>query len=557
MIARPGIPIRHIVAATVILLLMAAALHTVDRVATTRAVDAVSRRARASAILLASSFRREIDKFQLVPIVLADDEEARQALATRDPARLAALNRKLEALSIRTGAANVYLLDRRGVTVAASNWRRPESFLGDSYAFRYYHQHAMRTGSAQQFALGQRSRMPGLYITKRLDDGARPLGVFVVKVDFRSLEREWRDTASAAFVTDARGIILISADPEWRFQTVRPLSEGERARARRSLEYGAVPLVQNALFARGAVSRVDSAAATRTPFVEAVEALRGWRVHVLVATAPTVDSAVTLARLGLAIAAMASAGLYLLWRWRQRRAAARATAAAETRVAELRDQLLQANKLATLGQITAGVGHEINQPVAAIAAYAHNARALLERGREADAGEAIGHILSLTQRIGLITRELRGFARRAPGAIGPVSVHLVFDGVRLLLRERLQRLGAELAVSGPDALVRGERVRLEQVIVNLVQNALDAGARFIVATVTVTAERVRIIVGDDGPGLDPAIREALFQPFKTSKPDGLGLGLVICRDIVTEMGGTLTAGEPRGGAEFIIDLERA
>ncbi len=547
----------RIAVAVTVLIVLAGALHIAQRVATERAIDGVVGRARASAILLASGYRREIDKFQLVPIVLAADREARDALASRAPDRIAALNRKLEALSAGTGAANVYLLDARGRTVAASNWRRAESFVGEDYAFRAYYRDAMRDGAAQQFAMGTISRQPGLYISKRLDAPEGALGVFVVKVDFRSLEREWREAAGAAFVTDARGIILVTARPDWRFQTVRPLSAGERAAARRSLDFGAVPLAQNALFARGAVGHANRAIRDDAAYVEATEPVRGWRVHVLVPTAPAVSPAITFARLALAIAALAAVALYQLWRHRRRNEAARIAAAADARLAALHHRMAQANKLATLGQITAGVGHEINQPVAAIGNYAHSARTLLQRDRGAEAEEAIGHILALTQRIGLITRELRGFARRSTGEIGPVSVDEVFDGLRLLLRDRLQMLGAELVTTGAQSWVRGERVRLEQVLVNLVQNALDAGARFIVATVVETWDRVRIIVSDDGDGIDPAVRSTLFQPFRTSKDDGLGLGLVISHDIVAELGGTLSVGSPDRGAEFVIDLERA
>ena len=546
-----------IVAGALLLAVLLAAFYATERVATVRAVDDVVRRARASAILLASGFRRELDKFQLVPVVLADDREARDVLRTRDPVQLAALNRKLEALSQETGAATVYLLDANGHTVAASNWRQADSFVGDSYAFRAYYRDAMRTGFAQQFALGQRSRRPGLYISKRLTADGRPLGVIVVKVDFRSLEREWRKASNTAFVTDARGIILISSDPAVRFQTIRPLSDVERERARRSLEYGTVPLVENALFSRGAVVRSDRPAVYDPRYVEAVEAVRGWRVHVVVPTAPAIGPALAFARLALLITILAVLAIYLLWRHRRRSEAARIAAAADARLDGLRHQLVQANKLATLGQITAGVGHEINQPVAAIGAYAHNARLLLDRDRPVEASEAMGHILALTQRIGLITRELRGFARRSPGEIGGVSLNEVFDGLRLLLRDRLQILGAELVTTGDNAWVRGERVRLEQVLVNLVQNALDAGARTIVASVVDGWDRVRIIVTDDGPGIDADTRDTLFQPFRTSKRDGLGLGLVISRDIVTELGGSLSVGEPKHGAEFIIELERA
>lgn len=540
-------------------LVLAGLLHLAERVAVARALDAVSRRAHSSAVLLSASFRRELDKFGLVPVVLADDRDARDALRTRDARRLAQLDRKLEALRDETAAANVYLLDATGRTVASSNWRAPDSFVGHDYAFRSYFRQAMRTGAARQFALGQQSRQPGLYISKRLSQGGRPLGVFVVKVDFHALEREWRDTAGNAFVTDGRGVILVTANPAWRFQTTRPLSSDERASARRSLEYGSVPLTQNRLFASGSVATMGRTATADTAFVEATEpAPGGWIVHILAPTDAAVDAAVALARLTLGLAVLLTGALVLLWRFHRRGVAVRIEQEADARLATMRDQLIQANKLAALGQITAGVGHEINQPLAAIATYAHSARALMERDRPAEAAGTIDRILALTQRIGLITRELRGFARRATGEIDRVAVDDAVAGTALLLRDRLRMLDADLRVESTGLWVRAERVRLEQVLVNLVQNALDAGARTISVQVTIASSgRVAMTIADDGPGLSPAMRATLFQPFTTSKKDGLGLGLVICHDIVKEFGGTLRAETPAFGAAFVMELERA
>ncbi len=556
--AKRSIPIgARVGGAVAAILLVGAAWYASSEVAATRAIAGVGRRAQDSAILLASSFRRELDKFGLVPVVLADDREARDALATRDPDRIAGLNRKLEALSAATSAANVYLLDSRGVTVAASNWRRSDSFLGDSYAFRAYYRDAMRQGSAQQFAFGQRSRRPGLYITKRLSDGGRILGVFVVKVDFVALQREWRESGTTAFVTDGRGIILVSSNPDWQFQTTRPLSPTERAQARRSLDYGTAPLTQNPLYAQRLVA--PAAAVTgRDAYVEAIEGVgAGWRIHVLAPVGPAVASATAFARLAVAISALAIAALFLLWRYRRRGEAARIERETAARLAGLREQLVQANKLATLGQITAGVAHEIAQPLAAIAAYAANARAFVARGDPGQAEDAMGRVGTLTERIGVITRELRGFARRSSGEVEAVSVAEALAGTELLLRDRMRMLGATFLVEGPAATVRAERVRLEQVLVNLVQNALDAGARTITATIAGDARRVSITIADDGAGLSAEMRDALFQPFKTSKKDGLGLGLVICHDIVADFGGTLKAAAPAVGAAFVIDLERA
>ena len=553
-----GKRVRLGIAAIVTVAAIVAAFAAAEQVSSRRAVAGVSRSAAASAILLAASFRRELDKFRLVPIVLADDAEARAALASGDPARLAALNPKLEALSRETRAANVYLLDARGVAVVASNWRRRGSFLGDDYGYRSYFRTAWREGAAEQFALGQRSKRPGLYISRRLIDRGRPVGVVVVKVDFDALEREWRAIGTPAFATDGRDIMLVSSNPAWRFQTVGRLGDVDRARARRSLEYGAVPLVQNALFANDRVAPAFSAAAGSRPYVAASAAVEdGWRVHVLAPVDAAVAAARATVRLGFAITLLTAIALFLVWRQRRRAATARQEATTAARLAAMNDQLEQANKLAVLGQITAGVGHEMAQPVAAIAAHAHAARALIDRDRAVDAIGPIRRIEEMTQRIGVITRELRGFARRASGDMEAVPVAEVVAGVALLLRHRLDALGATIVGEGAAVTVRAERVRLEQVLMNLVQNALDAGGRRISITATPTGDRVRIAVADDGPGVSAAARAMLFQPFRTTKADGLGLGLVISHDIVAGMGGSLEAGAPATGAEFVIELEVA
>lgn len=543
----------------VLLVAVGALLLIGQEIATRRAVNAEASRARASAVLLASSFRRELEKFRLVSVVLAQDREAQLALQTRDPARLRALDRKLEALSTETSAAVVYLLDNRGFTVAASNWRRPDSFVGASYAFRAYFKDAMVNGQSQQFALGTRSRRPGVYVANRLGGRTGALGVFVVKIEFDALEAEWRQSGNPAFASNQSGIILVTSVPEWRFQTTAILSEARREQIRRNLEFGAEPLVRNRLFATSSVAPAGSPNAYSRPYIEAVEeAPDGWSIHVLASTVQPVAVAVNTVRLVMLTGILAGVGFYLWWRHRRRVATARAEALVTQRLDVLNQRLAQATKLATLGQVAAGVGHEINQPVAAISTYAHSARTLIAHGQAEAAIGAIDRIAALTVRIGIITRELRGFSRRTSQEIGPVVVAEAVEGALLLLRDRVRTGSAQIEdlTQGSDVRVIGEHARLEQVLVNLVANALDAGATHI-RVVVEQDEGVTLSIADDGPGLSAEARAGLFQPFTTSKIDGLGLGLVICRDIAVEFGGDLVAASPPKGAEFLLRLRRA
>ncbi len=237
---------------------------------------------------------------------------------------------------------------------------------------------------------------------------------------------------------------------------------------------------------------------------------------------------------------------------------------AEADLRQAQDDLVQAAKLATLGQTAASIAHEVNQPLAAMRTYADNAAVLLARGRAEEAKANLASISSLTERIAQITQNLKGFARKASGVLGPVPVQASIAAVLTLLEHRIRQQGVHLAVDLPEAQIRvwAEQVRLEQVLVNLVQNGLDALKGVADPGIGISAEvvgdRVAIVVSDNGPGIRAEDVPRAFSAFFTTKSDGLGLGLSISRDIVQDFGGLLTyAGHPGGGAVFTMDLRRA
>ena len=510
--------------------------------------------AEGEAAILGEGLDAELGKFAMVPLVLADDPQVAQVLRG-DRALVRRVNERLSAIADETGAAALYLIDRDGTALAASNFDRPASFVGARYGFRGYFLRAMANGEGSEFALGTVSRRPGLYIARRVGPAEDPAGVVAVKVEFDALEKSWEQATDGAYVTDADGIVLIASNPEWRFSATQPIDPGVRDSEADTQQFGAAAF-RRFTPPQGRIVTIPMLELRRPVAPE------GWELHLLVDPATAVEAATANARLGLLLALLAlGAAAALVW-WARRRSDIREAERLQQRTARLREQLQQANRLATLGQITAGVGHEIRQPVTAVRVLAENGERLVAREEYQGLADIFGRITALSERIGTITDELRRFSRRREHAPREVPIAQVIEGAMLLLSDRIA--GAEIALSLPDAeaaqaTVRGEHVALEQVLVNLIQNAIDAAGRGgRIALSAETGEKAcRLRVADNGPGLGEAQRAELFQPFATTKPEGLGLGLVISQDIMRSLGGDLRAEHPAVGACFVMEIPRA
>lgn len=584
------------------LLATTALVWSADAVARQRAREEITRSAVVAAQLHAAVLRSELDRHRSLPFVLVEDAEVQAALTTRDPERLAALSRKLEVLNEHTRASVIYVLDDDGVALAASNWRLPTSFVGTDYGFRPYFQNAIRDGVAEYFALGAVSGRPGLFLARRIVTASGVRGVIVVKVEFDELEAEWARSGEPAFVVDPNGVVLVTGIPAWRFGVVGPMTPERRQTLAQRFQMGEDSLVSLPI----SPTRADGEVTVRLPGASAdrryIESTigttsSGWTLHLLESIDPLMPNSVTTARtltLSTCLGVLALLGGLAWWRQRARaRLAAREAAHAELelRVSErtaqlrasndrlhveiderkraeanlhlLRDELVQANKLAVLGQVAAGVAHEINQPIAAIRTYADNTALLLDRGRFDTVRDNMSMIARMTTRVGMITDELRAFSRKSTGEITPVELEGPIVGALLLLAPQGRRRGVTWIREGATEGVRvlADPTRLEQVLMNLFQNALEAleGATSPAVIVRVQAGRktVSLTIADNGPGVPASLKGQLFTPFVTSKANGVGLGLVISRDIVTGWDGDLSLIETGAGAAFVITLRRA
>ncbi len=552
--------------------------------------------------LYASSIRNAVRRYDYLPFVTARDKDVLDLLAgPADEALARLVDMGLEAVNRRAGSADLYVVDAAGTTRAASNWREPGSFVGNSYAFRPYFRESLASGTGRYFGVGVTTGLPGYFVASVAARDGRVLGAAVVKVDLEPLQADWALAGEDVFVTDENGVVFLSSRPDFRYRTLFPLDEATRTRIVEARQYGEssfAPLTRHlsaGTSMSGQVIRLEIGGSGEEPLM--MQSLNlpelGWTLRYLSSLRPVrqAERDVSVVTLGISFI-LAIAGLA----WRQRRQALRlqreSHAALEQRVAERtrelsqanvrlqaemeerrraalalqrsQDELVQAGKLAGLGQMSAAIAHEINQPLAAIQTFLASTRVFAERGDLSQVRENIGIVSGLAERMAAITGHLKTFARKTPaGRREPVRLaDAVAAALRLLDRRiKLEDVEVECRVAA-EAWVISEGIRLEQVLLNLVGNALDAMAEVPRRLLSIEAMKGpgsnwTLSVRDSGPGVAHEVLSRLFDPFFTTKDvgKGLGLGLSLSYAIVNDFGGTLKGGNhPDGGAVFAIRL---
>ncbi len=555
-----------------------------------------------------------LEKYESLPELLATDK--RMISFLKNPGgreRIVALNKYLETINSISDAADTYLMNSGGLTIAASNWQEPRPFVGRNFSYRPYFKEAMKGNLGRYFALGTTSSQRGYYFAFPVRYKKEILGALVIKINIDSVEKSWVNKNEFFLVTDPDGVIFLTTNHDWRFRTLNPLAREVEQRIVESRRYPKANLVPMQIVKEedceaGRIitvlmedgSRTKSYLLQSRPMDQA-----GWNVQLL-SEIRNVKKFVLLINVLMSLAFVFGGLVHLLVRQRRQRLAElkryeeharrvleEANERLETRVLErtseltesnillrkevddrkraemalqqTRSELIHAAKLAALGQMSAGINHEMNQPLAAIRTYSDNGKLFLAKGRFDDAMWNLEQISELTDRMAQIGAQLKVFSRKSSGQLSTVPLQSVIDGALEILNPSLRKADVLIEFNlQPSSLeVKANNVLLQQVLVNLISNALQAVEGRTTREITISAERKRgkviVAVQDSGAGIATEIVPHIFEPFYTTKKSGhgLGLGLTITDRIIREMNGDIKVVESMRGARFEFSLEEA
>lgn len=533
---------------------------------TERFTAATKNRAELRQALYAGNLLSELQRNAVVPLLLA-----------RDPALIGALNSKdfsqssqtLIGLKDEIGAASIMMLDESGRTVAATDRNQ----IGTTHRSEPYFISALRSNETVFNTFHRESGSIEFNYSRRIETGSDLAGVIVVELDLRQFEQTWSSISDAVLVTDSEGTIILSTEPSWR-----GLTEAEALQARsapsaieRAIQLTAdwTALPSEAFYRGGALMRLES----RIPF-------RGWRMTTFTTYASVRERVNGVLAIEIMLFAILLAGGFYL---ASRRALARSiffqresaelrqlNTALQREIAErerveknlevAEQTLAQSSKLAALGEMSASVSHELNQPLAAMKTYLAGAKLLLQRRRPEEALSSFLRIDDLIDRMGAITRQLKSYARKGGDALEPIDARECVSSAISMMEPQLKSRKVRITRSLPPepVMLMADRVRLDQVLINLLRNALDATKSIeepIIDVILSVGQVATITVRDNGPGIEDL--DSLFEPFYTTKApgDGVGLGLAISSGIVNDLGGRLYARNGRlGGAVFEMQL---
>ncbi|WP_108839405.1 ATP-binding protein [Tateyamaria sp. Alg231-49] len=514
-------------------------------------------------VLYLRSVNEMFRQHQHLPFVIASDP--RNSTALGKPEEEPFTSARLKEITQQAKLEAIYLMDAKGLVVASSNAGEPQSFLGQNYGFRPYFQNALKGQRSDYFAIGATSGRPGYFVAEPIMvNGDAPQGVMAIKIDVSGLQRFWESNSETVVAVDENNIVVLASDPSWLYRPIGILDTDVRQRIMNSRQFGVetlAPLPWEAKPAGRAL--VDG----RAYLANAVQSdWREWTVYYLHPQSLILrQTLIATALFSSAIAMLVGFSTYLrsrrialAYQVSERQRNALVTTNHQLEVAQT--ELARSSKMAALGNIAASVTHELGQPISAF----KNHLAAAEIGNEITSPATAANLNKLVNRMESITQQFKFFVRGRQEDKKAVRLSLIINETTALLSDDLsrQKITLECADIDPAIYLYGNQVQLEQVFTNLMKNAIQAVADtlnpVIHVTLSETGDQVEIRIFDNGPGLEGANLSDLQEPFFSTKPSGvgMGLGLAIATQIIHDHEGTLRLGSVDQGAEFIVTLPR-
>ncbi|MDX2505863.1 MAG: ATP-binding protein [Gammaproteobacteria bacterium] len=536
-------------------------------------------------------------RFQFIPQLISKNMILVELLKQPDSSpRIDLVNHFLEDINNIIGASDTYLMNAQGLTLAASNWQEEQTFNNRNFNFRPYFIEAMKGKLGRYFALGSTSGERGYYFAYPIIYASQNLGVIVVKMDLANIESNWSNRKIQFIVSDPEGITFITTQPSWLYQSIKPLSTETLQQIHQSKRYMGVKIkimdinILRSISSNSNIIRINNGTEKSNNEYFTIQkniSHAGWDVMIMAPLSELRKNQLN-TTIVLFLIIILFTLIFFLVRQRLKRqherehfqqeaqkqlehqVSVRTTdlmheiderKRTEQMLRETQDELIQTAKLAVLGQMSASISHELNNPLAAIHSYTDNARKFLSLNKYIQVDENLCRIVQLTKRMSKISSQLKFFSRKSSQHMEIVTIQKVIESAIEIVSHKYKKSNSVIQIQShiADLKTRADIIQLEQILINLINNAMQAIENLNHGKVIIHIERLNqwalIHVDDNGQGIELKNIDKIFDPFFTTKKTGLGLGLSISARIMDIMNGRLSACNlPTGGARFTISL---